>query len=65
MVTEDDVTATVPCGPDVARHVETVQEFADAGFTHVYLQQVGPDQDGFFRFWEGELRAALRERGLM
>jgi len=41
-----------------------VQEFDDAGFTHVYLQQVGPDQAGFLGFWEGELRPALRERGL-
>lgn len=64
MVTEDDVAATVPCGPDVGRHVQRVQELADAGFTHVYLQQVGPDQDGFFRFWEHELRPALRERGI-
>jgi G6PDH family F420-dependent oxidoreductase len=64
MVTEDDLAAAVPCGPDVARHVETLQEFADAGYTHVYLQQVGPDQDGFFRFWERELQPALRKQGL-
>ncbi len=65
MVTEEDVAASVPCGPDVARHVEAVHEFADAGFTHVYLQQVGPDQDGFFRFWERELQPALRQEGLI
>jgi coenzyme F420-dependent glucose-6-phosphate dehydrogenase len=64
MVTEDDMAATVPCGPDVGRHVEMVQTFADAGFTHVYLQQVGPDQDGFFAFWERELQPALRQEGL-
>lgn len=65
MVTEDDVAAIVPCGPDVARHVDMVQQFADAGYTHVYLQQVGPDQEGFFRFWERELQQALLERGLV
>ena len=65
MVTEDDVASKVPCGPDVARHVEQVQTFADAGFTHVYLQQVGPDQEGFFRFWGQELRDALAEKGLV
>ena len=65
MVREDDVTSKVACGPDVARHVELVQQYADAGFTHVYLQQVGADQDGFFRFWEQELRTALDEQGLL
>ena len=65
MVTEDDVASSVPCGPDVARHVDTVQQFADAGYTHLYLQQVGPDQEGFLRFWEEELRDALRQRGLV
>ena len=31
----------------------------EAGFTHLYFHQVGPDQDGFFRFWEQELRPRL------
>lgn len=31
----------------------------EAGFDHVYLHQVGRDQEGFFRFWEQELRPAL------
>ena len=30
----------------------------------MYFHQIGPDQDGFFRFWERELGPALRERGL-
>jgi coenzyme F420-dependent glucose-6-phosphate dehydrogenase len=65
MVTEDQVAAKVACGPDVSRHVEQVHKYADAGFTHVYLQQVGADQDGFFRFWEQELGPALRDEGLI
>ena len=64
MISEDDVTAKVVCGPDVARHVEHVKKYVDAGYTHVYIHQVGPDQDGFFRFWETELRPALAEQGV-
>ena len=30
-----------------------------AGYDHVYLEQVGPDQAGFLRFAEGELLPAL------
>lgn len=48
MVSEDDVAERVVCGPDPAHHVEGIQELADAGFDHVYVHQVGPDQDGFF-----------------
>ncbi len=64
-ISEDEVASLVPCGPDVARYVEQVRTFADAGFSHVYLQQVGPDQDGFFRFWEHELRDALAAEDLL
>jgi hypothetical protein len=58
------VAKSVACGPDVERHVEMVRKFADGGFTHVYLHQVGPDQDGFFDFYQRELRGALSEAGL-
>jgi hypothetical protein len=54
----------VVCGPDVARHVDIVRTFADGGFTHIYLHQVGPDQDGFFDFFERELGPALRQEGI-
>ena len=42
-VRDDDVTAQMPCGPDVERHVAGVREFEAVGFTHVALVQVGAD----------------------
>lgn len=65
MLTEDDVAATVVCGPDVSRHVEVIRTYADAGYSHVYIHQVGPDQEGFFRFAREELRPALAGQGLL
>ena len=60
IVTEDDATQSVPCGPDVAGHLrQSVQQYVDAGYDHLYFHQIGPDQDGFFRYWERELRDAL------
>jgi hypothetical protein len=47
IVTEEMVAERVICGPDVERYVEAIREFADAGFEHVYVHQVGPDQEGF------------------
>ena len=61
MVTEDDATASTPCGPDVGPVVESVRKYLDAGYTHLYFHQIGPDQDGFFRFWSDELQPALAD----
>lgn len=57
--TEEQIAEAVLCGPDVDRYVEQIREFEQAGFTHVYVHQVGPDQEGFLRFWERELRDRL------
>jgi G6PDH family F420-dependent oxidoreductase len=59
LVTEDMVAEGKALGPDVSRYVAAVQEYVDAGYDEVYLSQVGPDQEGFFRFWETELKPAL------
>jgi G6PDH family F420-dependent oxidoreductase len=55
MVDEDDVAEAVVCGPDPARHVQAIQEYVDAGYDHVYVHQVGPDQEGFFEFYRREI----------
>jgi G6PDH family F420-dependent oxidoreductase len=58
----DDISESIPCGPDVSRHVAAVKEFVDAGFTHLALLQVGADTQGEFVGWaERELLPALRE----
>jgi coenzyme F420-dependent glucose-6-phosphate dehydrogenase len=59
IVTEDQVAERVACGPDPEVHLAKIQLFLDAGFDHVYLHQVGPDQEGFFRFAEQELLPRL------
>lgn len=55
MVTEESVVESLVCGPDAARYLEKIQKFADAGYDHVYLHQIGPDQAGFLQFCEREL----------
>jgi G6PDH family F420-dependent oxidoreductase len=61
-VRSDDVARAIPCGPDVAAHVEAVRPFVDAGFTHVALVQVGGDtQPDYLTFAQQELLPALRE----
>jgi G6PDH family F420-dependent oxidoreductase len=59
MVTEDDVAERVVCGPDPDRHVEEIRKYAEAGFDHVYVHQIGPDQQGFMRFYQREVMPRL------
>lgn len=55
LLSEDDMAELVACGPDPERHVEMIQQFVDAGCDHVYFHQIGPDQAGFFDFYEREI----------
>ncbi|MFN2590967.1 MAG: TIGR03557 family F420-dependent LLM class oxidoreductase [Actinomycetota bacterium] len=58
-VTEDDVAKSVSCGPDPEVHLKPIRQAIRAGFDHVYLHQIGPDQEGFLRFFEEKLRPKL------
>jgi G6PDH family F420-dependent oxidoreductase len=60
MVTEDDVAQSIICGPDPARHLEAIQKFLDVGIDHVYVHQVGPDQEGFFNFYREHILPRFR-----
>jgi G6PDH family F420-dependent oxidoreductase len=58
-VTEEMVAEAVPCGPDPEVHLTAIRKYLDAGFDEVYVNQIGPDQEGFFRFYAQELRDKL------
>jgi hypothetical protein len=60
LVSEEDVADSVICGPDPERHIQALQEYVDAGYTHVYAHQVGPDQEGFLRFYESHVLPKFR-----
>jgi coenzyme F420-dependent glucose-6-phosphate dehydrogenase len=61
-VSEDEVAGLIVCGPDAGRHVDKIEEYVRAGFDHIYVHQVGPDQERFFSAYEGEVLPALRSR---
>lgn len=60
LVTEEIATESVACGPDVDAYVDSARKFIDAGYDHIYFHQIGPDQEGFLRFWREELGPALK-----
>jgi coenzyme F420-dependent glucose-6-phosphate dehydrogenase len=59
MLTEDVVAQRVVCGPDSRRHIEEINKFAQTGYDHVYIHQAGPEQEGFFRFYERDVLPKL------
>ena len=59
-VRDEDIAGSIPCGDSVEAVVRAVKNFADAGFTHVALCQIGGDaQADFIHWWEKELGPAL------
>lgn len=51
----EDIVDTIALGPDPGACVAAMFAFAKAGFNEVYIHQIGPDQEGFFRFYEREV----------
>ncbi|MDG4831513.1 TIGR03557 family F420-dependent LLM class oxidoreductase [Solwaraspora sp. WMMD1047] len=59
-VDERAIRGQFAVGPDVETHLAAVQPYAEVGFDHLALQNAGPDQDGFFDFFERELSGRIR-----
>ncbi|MFD8558598.1 TIGR03557 family F420-dependent LLM class oxidoreductase [Streptosporangium canum] len=59
-VTEEEATASTPCGPDPEVHAQAIREYLDAGFTEVYISQIGEEQDAFFDFYAKEVLPRVR-----
>jgi G6PDH family F420-dependent oxidoreductase len=55
LVTEEMIAESVPCGPDIERHIAAVQEYADAGADELYIQQIGDDQEAFFEAYSRDV----------
>jgi G6PDH family F420-dependent oxidoreductase len=58
-ITAEMVAQSTPCGPSPERHLKAIRRYIDAGYDHIILTQIGPDQDYFFDFFQRELQPAL------
>lgn len=59
LVTPEMVADALPCGPDPDPYIEAVHSYVDAGFDEIYVQQIGPDQDAFFDFWQHKVQVGI------
>jgi coenzyme F420-dependent glucose-6-phosphate dehydrogenase len=51
----DDLEGTLTMGPDPDEYLQELKQYEDAGYTHAYIHQIGPDQEGFLEFARREL----------
>ncbi|CAN5673726.1 LLM class F420-dependent oxidoreductase [soil metagenome] len=54
------VAKEISCGPSPEQHLEAIARYVKAGFDHIILCQIGPDQEGFIDLFEHKLAPALR-----
>ena len=52
-------------GPNPNSYLKAIQSLQENGFDHIYLHQIGPDQEGFFKFFENELMPLLEKEELV
>jgi G6PDH family F420-dependent oxidoreductase len=59
LVPRESVAQQIACGPDPERHLAAVQPYLEASFDEIYVQQIGPDQEAFFRGWSEHVLPSL------
>jgi G6PDH family F420-dependent oxidoreductase len=60
MLSQEQRTENIICGPDPQKYKDSIYEFIDAGYDHIYIHQIGPDQEGFFSFYQEEILPEFR-----
>jgi G6PDH family F420-dependent oxidoreductase len=60
LVTDEMVEKKIVCGDKAEDYVQAIQKYVDAGFTEVYVSNIGPRYQEFFDFYRDEVLPQLR-----
>lgn len=60
MVTLEDVTESIPCGPDPEGYIKKIEEGARMGFDHICIHQIGERQREFMEFYREEIMPSFQ-----
>jgi coenzyme F420-dependent glucose-6-phosphate dehydrogenase len=52
-------------GPNPNSYLDAIETLQENGYDHIYLHQIGPDQEGFFKFFQNELMPLLEKEELV
>lgn len=55
LVPVDQIAKLIPCGPDPEKHLNGIRKFIKAGFDHIFIHQIGPNQEQFMDFYAQEI----------
>jgi alkanesulfonate monooxygenase SsuD/methylene tetrahydromethanopterin reductase-like flavin-dependent oxidoreductase (luciferase family) len=65
MMGEPKIPEDTVLGPNPNSYLKAIQNLQENGFDHIYLHQIGPDQEGFFKFFKNELLPLLEKEELV
>jgi len=60
LVPKADIGESITCGADPDAHIAQVRRYVDADIDEIYVQQIGPDMDGFFSGWQRHVLPQFR-----
>jgi G6PDH family F420-dependent oxidoreductase len=60
LVPRETMGESVATGPNPDDHAKQVREYIEAGVDEVFVQQMGPDTEGFFASWQRDVLPQLR-----
>jgi G6PDH family F420-dependent oxidoreductase len=63
LVTQDMTAKSVVCGRDPDEHLDLIRTYVEAGFDHIAVHHIGPDQTGGIRFYRDRIIPRLSEVG--
>ena len=55
MTDPETLASEIVCGNDPEKHIDEIKRFIDAGYDHVFVHQLGPQQEGFIDFYKDEV----------
>lgn len=55
MTDPESLTREIACGNDPEEHIAEIKRFIKAGYDHVFIHQLGPQQEGFIEFYKEEV----------
>ena len=51
----------ISCGPHAEKHIASIRKYAEAGYDHIFIHQIGPNQSDFLKFAQSELLPELAQ----
>jgi coenzyme F420-dependent glucose-6-phosphate dehydrogenase len=61
LVTREMIAKETPCGPDPEKHIRAIRQYIEAGYDHVCIHQIGPNQEQALDFFAREVLPKILE----